>query len=422
MRGSWPALLVGLALLIVAFIIPGNLVTTVLLGLSLVIPGVWLLYLYSEWTDDVIIITDQRVLRMENTLLTFRSHLSETPLSSIQEANYFIPSGDPLAHLFKYGTIQLNTAGQSGNVKLDFIPRPAEVQRLLFANQEKLRREVAEHNREVIGEHIDSMLGLGDPDTEEKPPAEHKPAAGQSTGILSTQFINEKGDTVYRKHISVWFSHILLPLFVIMAALGIMALAVVLPVNTTVATVQFVIGFFGLLVGGIWFYWADWDWRNDLYVIGSTSISLIHRRPLWLQNINDQVLLRQVDSVVSQKSGLVDTLFNRGNVEISLVGDNEPSQVFVNVPNPDEVQEEISRKRSQVAAQAEREEMQRQHRAIAEYLDVYHERVQRQPPPNSSVEQPPPPPPETAPPPRSNGPPPIRGGDRPPRIPRSRRD
>lgn len=401
-RSSWLPVLIGLALLLIATLLPPMLLTPFILGLAVIIPGAWIIYVYTEWTDDVIIVTDQRVLRVENMLLAFRSHTSETPLASVQAVNFLIPSGDPMAHLLRYGTIKINTAGQSGNIDMDILPRPEEVQRVLFANQERLRHDHKRRNRETIAAEIDKFLGPDEESAGENtrpaapPPPDDPmvPAPNQRPGLLATRFVNARGETVYRKHVSVWLAHVILPAIVILVSLGIIILGLLsVGALQSVAGVQMILGFFGLLVGVIWFYWADWDWRNDLYIVGSQSITLIHRRPLWLQNINDQVLLRQVDNVLSRKSGLVDTLLNRGDVEISLVGDNKPAKVFVHVPTPDQIQEEISAKRNQAAAQAEREEAQRQHQMISEYLDVYHERIRDR---GGAPGAPPPPPPANA--------------------------
>ncbi|MBZ0287763.1 MAG: hypothetical protein K8I30_09130, partial [Anaerolineae bacterium] len=179
---------------------------------------------------------------------------------------------------------------------------------------------------------------------------------------------------------------------------------------------QFILGFFVVLVGGIWAYWADWDWRKDMYIIGEKSVRLIHKRPLWLQDTTDQILLTQIDNVISNRSGILNTLLDRGNVQIFLLGDDKKNaKVFQTVYQPAAVQDEISNRRARVIDQAKKDEVQNQHRAIAEYLDVYHERVSAANRLTTPVPQPPPTPPPAQ-------PSAARDGTRPPRIPRVRND
>jgi hypothetical protein len=93
------------------------------------------------------------------------------------------------------------------------------------------------------------------------------------------------------------------------------------------------------------------------------------------------------------------------------------------VYQPDNIQEEISNRRAGVLARAKDEQLRQQRREIAEYIDVYHERMQTVNPPQP---QQPVQPAQSAPPPDPspvNAPqPPLRGGSRPPRIPRVRND
>ena len=70
----------------------------------------------------------------------------------------------------------------------------------------------------------------------------------------------------------------------------------------------------------LWFYWSDWDWRNDLYIVRDDTIVMIHKRPLWLQNNRDQILLNQIDNVVAESKGFFQQAFSYGDVRISLIG------------------------------------------------------------------------------------------------------
>ncbi|MEO0563206.1 MAG: hypothetical protein AAF125_13950, partial [Chloroflexota bacterium] len=126
-------------------------------------------------------------------------------------------------------------------------------------------------------------------------------------------------------------------------------------------------------------------WRNDLYIIGDEKVTLIHKRPLWLQNEVEQVLLDRVDNVLSETSGLLDTVFQRGDVKLSLVGEGlNSAKVFEKVHRPHEVQAEISRRQARARINAADAEDQRQRATIQEYLSAYHDAVSV-PDPNADV-------------------------------------
>lgn len=415
------ALLVGIGVALAS--VP--LLTAALLGLAVVGPGIVMLYFYFEWRDDLVIITDQRIIHMEDEWMLFRKHVSEVPLDSIIEVNYEIPSSDPLAYSFKYGTVVVKTPGAAGNMVLEFMTNPKQLQEIIFANRQRLKDRVSEAGRAAIRAEIERSLH-GKP---KAPPASVQNLRTETnvlaplrpTSIISTHFINEAGESVYRKHILNWFGHILAPSLVIIGGFVLILLSLFNPNLQSVGAVGISLGVLFLIVGALWFYAADWDWRNDVYVVGNSSIKLIRKRPLWFQNEHDQISLKQIDNVVSDVSGPLNSLFQRGNVMLFLVGaDTNNAKVFADVHNPREIQEEISRKQALAREQSAEEEAHRQRQAITEYLAVYHETVappQAQQP--APAEAPPPPPPVMD---EEQPPPPMRDAVRPPRVPKPKVD
>src|SRR5690606_18960090 len=168
LRISMVPLVMGLIIVMIGLIFfGGSWISLVMLALGLGIPAVWGIYMYVEWRDDAIIITDQRVIRVENILWKFESNVSEVPLSSVHEVNVNIPAGDVFARTFKYGTVEIKTAGTSGNMRLDFIPEPDRIQKLLLSDKENYQRSEKIRHRDAIREEIDRFL--------EPKPADNKP-------------------------------------------------------------------------------------------------------------------------------------------------------------------------------------------------------------------------------------------------------
>lgn len=417
-RYSLLPLILGIIIVFIGYFFSGSLISLVIMGLGVLIPVAWFIYTYTEWRDDAVIITDQRVLKVENILWKFESNISELPLVSVHEVNVHIPPGDLIARYLNYGTVDIKTAGTSGNLKLEYIAQPERMQRILLTDKDLYQQAVKERHRDAIRTEIDRFLDPERMAETEKP--KNTPPASPAQGIqhhfLSTRLVNAQGEMIIRRHLSVWLTHIFLPVLGLLGGLLLTALGIFSIPLGGLGTVEAVLGLFVMLLSGIWLYWADWDWRNDMMILGSNTITLIHRRPLFLQNISDKMLLTRVDSVISDKQGFLNTLLDRGDVRISLVGDDK-GKLFSKVYQPDEVQSAISNQRAAVMAATKEEELRRQRQEIAEYIDVYHERIRETRETPAQVVEPPPAP---APPPQQQAPPTFRGGTRPPRIPRTR--
>jgi hypothetical protein len=222
----------------------------------------------------------------------------------------------------------------------------------------------------------------------------------------------------------VWIRNLFLPGLLMVFSLVFLVLTLTVSALDGLGLPGPLIAVLFFFLGGIGFYWAYWDWRNDIYLVGEDIIRLIHRRPLFLQNEDDQLLLESVDNVVSERKGLFQSLLDYGNVRISLIGgDVGDAKTFYGVPHPQEVQEEITRRQSRMRNR-EKEEAERQRKGeIAEYLRVYHETVSGgQPAPQQPSQQPYTQ--QTTPPPQPRAPQnrPAQDRMRPPRIPRQRDD
>ena len=426
-RLSLLPVLLGLAVVVAGVVFfAGSWVSLVLMALGFVLPAAWGYYMYVEWGNDAVIITDQRVIRVENVLWKLESNISEVPLSSVQEVNYNYPPADVFSRWLRYGTLEIKTAGTSGNLHLDYIPYPENLQKILLSDKENYHKADNEKRRDAIRAEIDRFLVADQQAQASSQQAERKSAAPApvGTGPFSTRFVDEKGDIIYRRHLSIWFMHIFLPLVLIILGIIVTLLGVTTIDWGSTGIIGATGGFVLVLIGAVWLYWADWDWRNDLLILSNETVTLIHKRPLFLQNVSDQILLSRVDNVVSDRAGILDTLLNRGTVKISLVGDDKGmAKVFRDVYNPSRLQDEITGRRAAVLNKAREEELQRQRREIAEYIDVYHERISGTLPQQAPMpQQPPASPPPTPTPATDRTQPPIRGGVRPPRVPRVRSD
>jgi hypothetical protein len=140
----------------------------------------------------------------------------------------------------------------------------------------------------------------------------------------------------------------------------------------SLSIVLFTSGFLLFLAGMSFYYYTDWDWRNDYYVVSDETITFIHQRPFFLQSSRDQILIERVDNVEAESSGLIASILNFGDVRVSLIGADD-HKMFEKVHNPQKIQQDISIRQQRIKQQVLQEESRQQREMLAEYLKVYNE-------------------------------------------------
>lgn len=391
--------------------------------LGLAVPGALALYLYAEWRNDKVIITDQRVTRIRRTIHNWATNISEIPIGAVREVNVSIPPTDPFARLFDYGNLIVKTSGDTLNLVLDHVPNPRAVQNIIFTNRDRYQENVARQNRDAMRNELEVFLGRTPAKPANSPVTPVPPPTAPRVGFLQMRFLNEKGEIVYRKHYLVWLWHVTLPLLVILGGFALFVTTAFQMASANgggLGLAGFALAFLVTLVGAGALYLADWDWRNDMYILGDQTISLIRKRPLWLQNQNDQILLSQVDNVISDMRGFLHTLVQMGDVKLLLMGTEvQNAKVFKHVHRPHQIQQEIAERRRRAQAQQSEAEAKRQRQAILDYLAVYHDSLKDAAQDANLTGQSAEPPPPSQPPAQ---PPQVFDRTRPPGIPRARRD
>jgi len=373
MRASWFPLLLMVGLWALALSVQIPLLTIALFAISLVVPGSIMLYLYIEWRNDSIIITDERIIRITHTILTFTEEFNEISINSIQEANAEFPGIDPFARIFNYGTVELKTAGAAGNFILDFIPNPENLQDLILEDRRLYDERQAQKQRQRMRAELDRWIGGVEVDGKSAAASEsEQQAKKQGWSPLRTVIALDDGGMKYRKHWLVWLRAIAMPGFLMSLSAIMFFAGSFTPFFQDTGIIIGAAGIVLFIIGGLWFYWADWDWRHDYYIVNDSMIILVHQRPLFLQNENDQVLLKQVDNVIAETSGLFRQIFRYGDVRLSLVGADH-HKVFEDVPRPLNIQGDISRRQARLNQQQDERQAKEQRELIGEYLSLYHE-------------------------------------------------
>ncbi len=373
LRAAWLPLLLTPAMWLAAILLQAQALSLIILALSLILPGAALIYFYLEWRNDAVIVTDQRIIRIRRTILALYRQVTQVGLDSVHEINFEYPSRDPFARLFRYGAVIVKTAGAQGNLELDFMPNPARFQKLIIEDRAYFESRKAQRHHKIVRAELQRMMSQAtdeespeNADPVDEPP---KPIRGAG-GYWSARIEMSNGDIVYRKHVSVWAQHTVIPLLIIIVSLASLALSLAL-VSPDLRVVTMPAGFVVFLAGCLGYYWMDWDWRNDLYIVSDDTITLVRKRPFFLQSVRDQILVERIDNVESVTRGIAAALLKYGDVRMSLVGADEP-KLFQRVSSPQAIQQEISRRQHNKAERRAKYDARQQRQILGEYLNAAH--------------------------------------------------
>ena len=371
-RTAWLPLLLMAGLWGAALLLEAQAISLLLIASSFVLPGFALIYFYAEWRNDSLIVTDQRIIRIERTILAMHRQITQVGLDSVQEINFDIPSYDPFARLFRYGTVIIKTAGSQGNLELDLIPKPQQFQKLIIEDRQYFENRKAQRHHDIVRAELQRWMAGDTSELDDEfnrasaePQSAPQPLKG-ANGYLSTRITMSNGDIVYRKHISVWAQHTFLPMMIVLGAAAALLLTFTL-LSPDFRIVTFPVAMVALLLGSVSYYWLDWDWRNDIYIISDDVITLVRKRPFFLQNLRDQILVERVDNVESVTTGFFAAIMKYGDVRMSLVGADE-HKLFHRVSDPQEIQQEISRRQHNKALRRAKYDAMQQRQILGEYL------------------------------------------------------
>lgn len=372
LRTAWIPFLIMPAMWAAALVLEAGSLSLLIVLLSLVFPGAALIYFFAEWRNDSVIVTDQRIIRVERTILAMHRQITQVGLESVQEINFAIPPYDPFARLFRYGSVIIKTAGSQGNLELDLIPRPEQFQKLIIEDRQYFESRKAQRHHAMVRDELQRWMAGENPELENEfrsssadASAPPRPVAG-TNGYFSTRIEMSNGDIVYRKHISVWAQHTFIPIVIaLLAVTGLLLTFTALSPDLRIVT--FPLSMLAFLIGAVMYYWLDWDWRNDIYIISDDTITLVRKRPFFLQNLRDQVLVERIDNVESVTTGFFAAIMKYGDVRMSLIGADE-HKLFHKVSNPQLIQQEISRRQHMKEERRARYDAMQQRQILGEYL------------------------------------------------------
>ncbi len=391
----WRSLI--LPILVVLLGIPlavgGMMVTSVFLGDVLLVSGglfigggvLWGIWNWIDWGNDYYIITNQRVVWLENVIGIYSSR-REAPLTTILAVNKLTTQ---IGRIFNYGTIDVRT--YTGSIVMRNMANPDLFEAFLRGHRERAQKRSLEQERQSMRDSLRTRLLMQDSG---KTPVTNQPSPKPSIAVkplltpeqerkkafkemIKTFFMmryEQQGVITYRKHWLVLVRKTLQPTLTLLA---LTAFAGFLIYRLGFQREAFLLSglswalllFMGYIGAGLWWLYHYLDWSNDIYQLTPEQILDIEKKPLGRED-KKTASLDSILSVEHDRKGILRLLFNYGDVVVNV---GQTQFTFDGVGNPDQVHQDI-RAHMEARARKKRErELAQERERMMEWLSVYHE-------------------------------------------------
>jgi len=137
-------LLLGVVLLAVPEAIPGLSPTALLLAwlVAAIAAGFWLWWQYTDWHNDIYVLTDEKIIDIEMKPLGLDTKRREGGLERVQ--NVDARQKGIIPNIFDYGDVVISTAAGDEGYTFIMVPHPKKVQSIVFQKLDVLRRRQEE--------------------------------------------------------------------------------------------------------------------------------------------------------------------------------------------------------------------------------------------------------------------------------------
>jgi len=332
---------------------------------------------FFDWRNDYYLLTDQRVVWLEQTIGLYDSR-QEAPINAIRSE---VLNSTFFGRLFGFADVIVKT--YMGQVPLHNIGEPERVKAMI----QEVRRMDEQREQTAGADMMANIIKrkLTPPETVQETPApaplqlEDQPEkippppapATRLTDYFSSRI--EQGDVItYRKHGYVLFKKVWLPsLFMILILAGMIYLLYLsisgsLEFPSTIAILLF--GLFLLSLPTIGWLYQYIDWRNDIYQITTDRIVDSDKKPLGDEHTKS-ALLENIQSMEHVRLGILGILLNYGSVIIS-VG-TETQFTFDGIRDPARAQQDIFNRMQSNQKKKEQSEASKRWEEVGDWLAVF---------------------------------------------------
>ena len=365
------------------------------IGLPLVIllvgilPLAMVFWFFLDWRNDFYLVTDQRVLHQEKTLL-LRETQDEAPLDRIQQTNVV---DEPLGNLLGFGNLEIYTAASvRGKMTWDCLPDPKGMKAVIDRQCTDLRSRSLQTrlrtNRKEIHQELLQQTGMAPP---KEPTPVVPPEPQQRSGLWARLFPSRSQQPISYEQANqiTWRKHplfLLKRIFLALPAFLVLSVAILyISISDWLAEARFPLLLAGLVLWAAAFFWLWWEWedyQNDVYIVTDSKIIDVEKKPLFFAEQRREADLDKIQNVNLRKPNVLANLFNYGDVLIETAGATGVF-TFDGVARPAEVQREIYRRLEEYKQWQERKDKEQRK---AEFSTWFHEYDQiRHPPEQPAV-------------------------------------
>ena len=379
-RRVLPPLLLLLLMIpvIVALLISEHLIFR-LAGGILLLPIIALLllmaWIYLDWRNDLFALTTQRVVHFER-IWPFKEFFAETPLDNIEDIYEVRPS--LAANLLDYGSLLLQTAGETVHIDMDQVPNTHYLREVIFREIERSKaREMLRSFgaiRETLAKRLEIKLSDAETLGEPVPPSYESPSVASVPQLLiggireyffpHSWVVSADGGTIIWRRF--WFAgfmrhlRFLIPLLLLTVGGGAFILAnlhqeYILWVLTAWLFLETVL--LGMLI------WFIEDWHNDFFELTPSRIILVMQKPLLLEESRKETTLDNIQNISFSVPSVPARLLDYGHVTLETAGPQGKFKLQW-LRHPQKVQQAISKRQreflqrqNQVESQQRQEEM-----------------------------------------------------------------
>jgi len=353
--GALVAILFFLIPAIIALIItggPAGLVIAAILSLPILGLCLGIIWQFVNWRDDFFVVTTQRVIHIER-VGPFSTQQEESALDNIEDL-YEIQPGFA-ANLLGYGNLVLQTAGETVDIDMSYIPQPGEMRRLISQQIERSKARNILRTRGQIRDMLARRLVVGESSPPSPEAVTHDGSTAPRTSFLPAILVNSiweyffpaswvatDGDTIIWRRF--WLPGLLrysapFLIFLVSTIGGIVVLSSAWGAENflgwMVAWLVLEAVVFGVLL------WFVEDWRNDYFQLTPSHIILVERRPLLLQESRHEARLDRIQNLAFEVPNILARALNYGHVQFETAGTQGKFELKF-VRRPEEVQSTIS--------------------------------------------------------------------------------
>lgn len=288
-------------------------------------------YLYNDWRNDVLVVTNKRVIYDEETM--FIRHVRQQILiDDIQQVN--VRADTYQATLFGYGKIIIRSFSPR-TLEFDFAAKPREIERAIMDQVRNLRRRQQPDLLRALIE--DQVYG-------NKIPLQSAPALQARTQRFPIPALYPPNPEIHDDRI-IWrpsWVYVLLQLLRPLTgfALTMFVAAVLVQFGLLDGVAVSLVVLLAMLVFGVWGWWIREALINDTYILTRSDIIDVDRRPLGPENTRRAQLSAIQD--ISFDVSFVERLLGLGTVVVETGGAAGGKFTFNHVPDPRGVQATIN--------------------------------------------------------------------------------